>query len=105
MIPGDAAIYASLQEEAERLVRLAASLDALADGDAHPTPPRLAEVDLAAAIRVAAELAGPAFERAGVSLQLDLPERLPARSDPDGLAPSWATSSRTRRATPRPVAG
>ncbi len=86
VISGDEVVYASLQEEAERLVRLVASLDLLAAGDARPTPPRMAEVDLAAAIRVAAELAGPAFERGQVRLRLDVPHQLQARSDPDGLA-------------------
>jgi len=85
-IPGDEATYASLLEEAHRLVRLAASLDVLADGDARSTLPRLVEVDLAAAIRSAIELTAPAFERAGIGLQIELPERLSARADPDGLA-------------------
>ncbi len=86
VIPGDGATYASLLEEADRLVRLAASLDVLADGDARSTLPRLVEVDLPAAIRSAIELAGPALERAGIELQIELPERLSARADPDGLA-------------------
>ena len=86
VIPGDEATYASLLEEAERLVRLAASLDVLADGDARSTLPRLVEVDLAAAIRSAIDLASPAFERAGIELRIDLPEPLSARADPDGLA-------------------
>ena len=35
---------------------------------------------------MAVELATPGLERAGLRLELDLPERLPARADPDGLA-------------------
>ncbi len=86
VIPGDEATYASLLEEAERLVRLATSIDVLADGDARSTLPRLVEVDLAAAIRSAIDLATPAFERAGIELRIELPEPLSARADPDGLA-------------------
>ena len=86
VLPGDAATFASLHEEAVRLVRLAASLDTLAEGDARAAPLELVEVDLGAAIRSAVELAAPAFERAGVNLRVELPDRLQARADPDALA-------------------
>lgn len=86
VITADRATYESLHEEADRLVRLSRSLDALAEGDAASGPPRLEDVDLAAAIRSAVELAGPAFERRGVAVVLDVPERLPARANPDHLA-------------------
>ena len=86
VIPADQATYASLHEEAERLVRLAASLDQLADGDARSVPLELVEIDLAAAVRSAVELATPAFERTGIALRVELPRRLPARADPDALA-------------------
>ena len=86
IISADKATFESLWEEAERLVRLAASLDALAEGDAAHGPPRLVELDVAAAIRGAVELAGPSLERASLSLHLDLPDRLDAQTDPDALA-------------------
>ena len=86
IIPADNATFESLWEEAERLVRLAASLDALAEGDSAQGPPRLVELDVAAAIRGAVELAGPSLERASLTLHLDLPDRLDARADPDALA-------------------
>jgi signal transduction histidine kinase len=86
VIPADRATFESLLEEAERLVRLARSLDTLAEGDAAATPLRLVEVDLAAIIRTALELASPGFERAGIATARDVPDHLPARGDPDGLA-------------------
>ncbi len=86
VIPADEATFMSLSEEVERLVRLAASLDELADDDDLTGSVRYVEVDLASAIRTAAELAGPAAERAGISLELELPDRLPAVADADGLA-------------------
>ena len=86
VIPGDEATYVSLLDEAQRLGRLAASLDVLADGDARSTPPQLVEVAFPAVIRNAVELAAPAFERAGIELRIEVPERLSARADPDGLA-------------------
>ena len=59
VIAADRATYDSLLDEAERLVRLSHSLDALAEGDAATTPPRLEELDLAMAIRAALDLAQP----------------------------------------------
>ena len=66
VIVADRATYDSLWDEAERLVRLSHSLDALAEGDAATSPPALEELDLAAAIRAALELAQPTLERAGL---------------------------------------
>jgi signal transduction histidine kinase len=86
VIVADRATYESLHEEADRLVRLSRSLDALAEGDAAIGPPAVEEVDLGAAVRSAIELAGPAFERRGIAVDLDVPDRLPARANPDHLA-------------------
>ena len=86
VIVADRATYDSLWEEADRLVRLSRSLDALAEGDAASSPPELLELDLAASIRMALDLAQPSLERAGLHLVVELPERLPARANPDQLA-------------------
>jgi signal transduction histidine kinase len=86
VIPADRATFDSLWDEAERLVRLAASLDTLAEGDAGERRRAPAEVDLVGAVRSAVELATPGFERAGLAVELDLPNRLAARADPDALA-------------------
>ena len=86
VIVADRATYDSLWDEAERLVRLSHSLDALAEGDAATAPPALEEVDLSAAIRAALDLAQPTLERAGLSVEMELPDRLPARANPDHLA-------------------
>jgi signal transduction histidine kinase len=86
VITADRATYESLHEEADRLVRLSRSLDALAEGDAAVGPPEVAEIDLAAAVRAAVDLAQPSLERAGLMVALELPDRLPARANPDQLA-------------------
>jgi len=86
VIVADRTTYESLWEEAERLVRLSRSLDSLAEGDAATGPPELVDIDLAAAIRAALDLAKPTLERAGLTLLVELPEHLPARANPDQLA-------------------
>jgi signal transduction histidine kinase len=102
VITADRATYESLHEEADRLVRLSRSLDALAEGDAATTPPELAPVDLAAAVRSAVELAAPAFERAGLRVSVDAPASLPARANADHLAQVLANLlSNAVRYTPR----
>jgi signal transduction histidine kinase len=102
VITADRATYESLHEEADRLVRLSRSLDALAEGDADGEPPALVEVDLAAAVRAALDLAAPGIERAGLRLETDVPPTLPARADPDRLAQVLANLlSNAVRYTPR----
>lgn len=86
VITADRATYESLHEEADRLVRLSRSLDALAEGDAGTSPAAPVSIDLAAAVRAAIDLAMPAVERAGLHLDTEIPSSLPARADPDRLA-------------------
>ena len=102
VITADRATYESLHEEADRLVRLSRSLDALAEGDAATTPPELVPIDLAVAVRSAVELAAPAIERAGLRVRVDAPTALPARANPDHLAQVLANLlSNAVRYTPR----
>ena len=54
VIPADEVTFMSLSEEVERLVRLAASLDSLADDDDATGSVRRVEVNLPSAIRAAA---------------------------------------------------
>ncbi len=86
VIPADRSTFDSLWDEAERLVRLAASLDTLAEGDAGRDPAPHSEIDMVSAIKTAVELAMPGLERAGLAVRLDLPERLAAQANPDALA-------------------
>ena len=79
-----AEVFESLREEVGRLERLSRSLDSLsADAPAGPV-----ELDLAAAVRAAVELARPGFDRAGLRLRLDLPPagRLRVLAVPDHLS-------------------
>jgi signal transduction histidine kinase len=86
VIQPDRQTYESLLEETERLVRLAHALDALAAGDQAIRQARPVEVDLAALLGAAAELARPAFEARKLRLERQWREPLPARADPDQVA-------------------
>ena len=77
--------FASLREEADRLVRLARSLDELAVGDRNVNAPA-SPVDLGQAIAMAVELALPSFERQAIRLSMRVPKGLIARADPDHIA-------------------
>jgi len=79
-------IFASLHEEVDRLVRLSHSLDSLAEGDSRMNPLPLTTVDLGAAVRSAVDLARPAFDRRGITIETRLPLEVQARSHPDQLA-------------------
>ena len=85
VIPPSPEQFRSLQEEVDRLGRLARSLETLAD-DSGPGASAAEAIDLAQAVRSAADLARPSFERNQISLRLQVPDRLPARADSDQLA-------------------
>jgi two-component system sensor histidine kinase BaeS len=79
-------VFDSLREEVDRLERLSRSLDAL--GGEGVRTAVASDLDLAAAVPAAAELARPAFERSGLELRVDLPTAaLPrVRAVPDHLS-------------------
>jgi signal transduction histidine kinase len=85
VIPADRETFQSLWEEAERLVRLARSLDTLPDPATANVEAELVEVDVAAVARTSSDLAAPGFAAAGLEFQVELPPSLPVLSDPDGL--------------------
>jgi len=85
VIPPSREMFSSLHEEADRLVRLARSLDQLAEGDLGG-PVALGDVDLSAAVGAAVELARPRFQRAGVELHADIPEGVLVAANHDHIA-------------------
>lgn len=78
--------FRSLHEEAQRLVRLSRSLDALADHERRELPVPRQTIDLAQAVRSAYEVARPAFESKEIGVDISLPASLIARAEPDGVA-------------------
>jgi signal transduction histidine kinase len=85
VIEPERATFESLWDEADRLVRLSRSLDTLAAGDAEGNA-EARDVDLAAIMTAAIDLARPAAIAADLALEADVPESLPARGNPDQLA-------------------
>ena len=78
--------FQSLHEEVDRLVRLSQSLNTMAQDTAASTGRTLETIDLVLAVRTAVELARPSFDAKRIQLRVHLPDRLPARAQPDQLA-------------------
>ena len=78
--------FRSLHEEAQRLVRLSRSLDALAENDRPDREARREDVDVSQAVKSALEVARPAFDARDIAVEISVPDRLLARAEPDGLA-------------------
>lgn len=78
--------FRSLHEEAQRLVRLSQSLDALAENYRPEHVVALTEIELANAVRSALEIARPAFELKRIRVDVDVPDGLIVRAEADGLA-------------------
>lgn len=76
----------SLHEEAQRLVRLSRSLDALADGERLDRAAAPHDVDLAQAVRSALEVAKPAFDAKAITVEVSMPPVLMVHAEPDGVA-------------------
>src|SRR5437763_7996929 len=78
--------FQSLHEEVDRLVRLSQSLNTLAQDTSPSSGRALQTIDLVPAVRAAVELARSSFDGKAIRVQLHLPDRLPARADPDQLS-------------------
>lgn len=92
----------SLHEEAQRLVRLSRSLDALAMGNHGDTNALCMDVDLGQAVRSALEVARPAFDAKEISIDVSIPPGVLVRAEPDGIAQVLANLfQNASRYTPR----
>ena len=83
VLPPDPATFDSLREEVDRLTRLAASLDVLAGGENERAVP--GPVELAAIVRVSADLVAPVLARRSVDLAVAVDDSLVVRGRPDEL--------------------
>jgi two-component system, OmpR family, sensor histidine kinase BaeS len=77
------AVYASLHEEADRLVRLARALLDLADAPSRNEPPR--SVELRAAVESTVGLVAPALDRSGMEVDVTIEGAMAVRAKPDHL--------------------
>jgi len=78
--------FGSLHEEAQRLVRLSRSLDALAENQRPDRVVTSTDVELAQVVRSAYEVARSAFEAKDIAVDFAVPESIVVRAEPDGLA-------------------
>lgn len=78
--------FGSLHEEAQRLVRLSRSLDALAGDDDAGRASASQDVDVGQAVRSALEVARPSFDSKAIKVEAAIPEGLMARAEPDRVA-------------------
>lgn len=78
--------FQSLHEEVDRLVRLSQSLNTLAQDNSVSSERALETIDLVPAVRSAVDLTRSSFNGKAIRVQLNLPERLSARAEPDQLA-------------------
>ena len=77
-------VFRSLHEEAERLVRLSGSLEALAKGDGREPSPR--DTDVVIATNAALDAVRPLLERRSIRASAHMPDSAVAYVDPDHLA-------------------
>ena len=81
VVPPNDAAFASLQEETDRLVRLAGALLDLADAPSGIESPE--KVDLRKAIDSTVHLVAPAMDRRQIDMAVSVPETLVVRARPD----------------------
>jgi signal transduction histidine kinase len=94
--------FSSLHEEVDRLVRLARSLDSLAESGGGHARPDVTDVDLVQSLRAAAELARAAFDARGIAFEASIEPGLRVRGDTDRLAQVLANLlQNAARYTPR----
>lgn len=78
--------FRSLHEEAQRLVRLSESLDALADNETTGRIAARESIDLEPAVRSAVELARPSFDAKNIGIDVEIPNGVTVQAERDGLA-------------------
>jgi signal transduction histidine kinase len=83
VIQPESSVFASLHDEAERLVRLSQSLLTLADLASAADAPDEKDVDLALAVEAVVELTQPVFDRRKVKVTIEMPQRLMAAMTSD----------------------
>ena len=86
VMPTSTEVFASLDQEVDRLYRLSLSLDELGTGGPPMTPSGLGTIDLGQVVEAALKLSSPSFDRRSIKVELTLPAVLRVLANPDHIA-------------------
>ena len=86
VMPTSTEVFASLDQEVDRLYRLSLSLDELGTGGSPTAPSGLGTIDLGQVVEAALKLSHPSFDRRSIKVELTLPAGLRALANPDHIA-------------------
>ena len=86
VMPTTTEVFASLDQEVDRLYRLSLSLDELGTGGSPTAPAGLGSIDLGQVVEAALKLSYPGFDRRSIKVELALPAELRVLANPDHIA-------------------
>ncbi len=86
VMPTSTDVFASLDQEVDRLYRLSLSLDDLGTGGSPTAPSGLGAIDLGQVVEAALKLSYPSFDRRSIKVELTLPAGLRVLANPDHIA-------------------
>jgi two-component system sensor histidine kinase BaeS len=86
VMPTSAEVFASLDQEVDRLYRLSLSLDELATGEPAAARSGLDSIDLGQVVDAALTLSRPGFDRRGIKVDLAVTAGLRSSANPDHIA-------------------
>src|SRR5260370_6154989 len=86
VMPTSTEVFASLDQEVDRLYRLSLSLDELGTGGSPTAPSGLGTIDLGQVVEAALKLSSPSFDRRSIKVELTLPAELRVLANPDHIA-------------------
>src|SRR5712691_1652919 len=86
VMPTSTEVFASLDQEVDRLYRLSLSLDELGTSASPMARSGIDPIDLGQIIEAALQLSQPSFDRRSIRVELTLPARLRVLANPDHIA-------------------
>src|SRR5207302_1142940 len=86
VMPTSTEVFASLDQEVDRLYRLSLSLDELGTGGSPMAPSGLGTIDLGQVIEAALTLSRPSLDRRNIKVELTTPAELRVLANPDHIA-------------------
>ena len=86
VMPTSPEVFASLDQEVDRLYRLSLSLDELGIGGSRSAPTGLGTIDLGQVVEAALKLSHRSFDRRSIKVEVTLPPELRVMANPDHIA-------------------